>query len=255
MTCICRLDWDLQNVDLRAREEENGLWIVECFRLRPTLSPLTRVPRLCGGITNQKPKTKRLWEALLWSPGGILAGCLLSALGLMSFLNNARLISAARRWKLRCQKWIGHGFVVRRCSYTPATEPVLKRIHYARSVISRSDAVLHRHYGILFNQDMEPEGEIFLENHPGKIFHWARRESLYFGIRNALVRPWRTTVGPLGDALGDDHEGEGGSEEKVSVAGDREAEGSVTLTKEEKQRWKNRSYLGPNWWIKRSPSA
>jgi len=89
-------------------------------------------------------------------------------------------------------------------------------------------------------------GEFYLKSLPGKIHRWAPREGGSLGIRNALVRPWRTTVGPLGDALGDDHEGEGGSEEKVSVAGDKEAEGSVTLTKEEKQRWKNRSYLGPS---------
>jgi len=65
-------------------------------------------------------------------------------------------------------------------------------------------------------------GEFYLKSLPGKIHRWAPREGGSLGIRNALVRPWRTTVGPLGDALGDDHEGEGRSEEGVSVAGDRE---------------------------------
>jgi len=54
-------------------------------------------------------------------------------------------IGAARRRQLRCRKWIR--IVVRRCSYTLATKAVLPSIHHARSVISRSGAVLrHRHY-------------------------------------------------------------------------------------------------------------
>jgi len=36
MKDISRLSWNLPNADLRAREEENGLWIVEYYRLGPT---------------------------------------------------------------------------------------------------------------------------------------------------------------------------------------------------------------------------
>ena len=61
--------------------------------------------------------------------------------------------------KLRCRKWIS--LVVRKCSYTPVTEPVPQSIHYARSVISRSGAALRRDHWILFNQDMEPKGDFF----------------------------------------------------------------------------------------------
>jgi len=74
---------------------------------------------------------------------------------------------------------------VRRCSYTPATESVLQRIHYARSVISRSSAALRRHRGKLFNQHMESKEDFFLKNHLAKIIHWAHRESLSRGVRNA----------------------------------------------------------------------
>jgi len=62
---------------------------------------------------------------------------------------------------------------------------MLQSIHYARSGISRSGDELRRHHGTLFNQDMEPKGDFFLENHPAKILHWAPRESLSIGIRNA----------------------------------------------------------------------
>ena len=53
-------------------------------------------------------------------------------------------IGAARRRKMRCQKRTS--LVMRRCSYTPATEPVLQSIHYARSGISRSGGATMRHY-------------------------------------------------------------------------------------------------------------
>jgi len=56
--------------------------------------------------------------------------------------------------------------------FIPATESVLKSIHYAGSVISGFAATLRRHNGTLFKQDMEPKGD-FLENHPIKILHWA----------------------------------------------------------------------------------
>jgi len=62
---------------------------------------------------------------------------------------------------------------------------VLQIIHYARSGISRSGAALRHHHGTLFNQDMEPKGDFVLKNHPAKILHWAPRESLSLGIRNA----------------------------------------------------------------------
>ena len=70
-------------------------------------------------------------------------------------------------------------------------------------------------------------------------------------VNNSGNVPWCTTVGPLGDTLGDDHEGEGGPEGGVSVAGDREAGGSVTLTKERNRRWKNRQEQRPS--TKQSP--
>jgi len=79
----------------------------------------------------------------------------------------------AQRKKLRGRKWIS--LVVRRCSYTPATERVLQCIHYARSVISRSGAALRRHHSIWFNQDINPK-RIFFENYPAKILLWAPRE-------------------------------------------------------------------------------
>ena len=68
-------------------------------------------------------------------------------------------IGAARCRKLRCRKCIS--LVVRRCSYTPATEHLLQSIRYARSVVSRSGAALRRHHGTLFNKDMEPKGDFF----------------------------------------------------------------------------------------------
>jgi len=77
---------------------------------------------------------------------------------------------------------------VRWCSYTPATEPVLQSIHYARSGVSRSGAVLRRHQGTLFNQNMEPKESFFLKNHPAKTLHRSPRESLSLGIRNAQHR-------------------------------------------------------------------
>jgi len=86
---------------------------------------------------------------------------------------------------------------VRPRSFTPATEPVLQSIHYARSVISPSCAALRRHHGTLFNQDMEPKGEFFWKNHPAKILHWAPRESLSLGIRNSQGCCCHTGVSPL----------------------------------------------------------
>ena len=52
---------------------------------------------------------------------------------------------------------------------------------------------------------------------------------------------WHTTVGPMEDALDDDNEGEGGPDGESSVGGDRAVGGGVTLTKEEKRKWKNRT--------------
>ena len=79
-------------------------------------------------------------------------------------------VGEARRRQLRCRKW--NSIVMRRCSYTPATEAVRPRIHYARSVISRSGAALRRYRGALFKKDMEPRGDFFLKNHLAKIFPW-----------------------------------------------------------------------------------
>jgi len=96
-------------------------------------------------------------------------------------------VRAARRRKLRCRMWSSHA--VWRCSYTPATEPVLQSKHDARSVISHSGAAPRSHHGTWSNQDMEPKGDFFLKNHPAKFLHWASRESLSLGICNALVEP------------------------------------------------------------------
>jgi len=82
---------------------------------------------------------------------------------------------SAQHRKLRARKWIS--LVVRRCSYTRATERVLQSMHYARSVISRSGAALRRHHSILFNLDMNPKRFLF-ENHPAKILHSAPRHIL-----------------------------------------------------------------------------
>jgi len=106
------------------------------------------------------------WGSLMWPPKSILAGCLFPPLGLLSFLSNVRLISAARHQKLRCRKWIS--LVVLQCSYTPVTEPVLQSIHYVRSGFSRSGATLLCHYGMLFNQEMQ-QGRFYLKKHPPKI--------------------------------------------------------------------------------------
>ena len=51
MKDISRLSWDLQNADLRAREEENGLWSMEYFRLIPTLN----MRRTMRGRDRQRP--------------------------------------------------------------------------------------------------------------------------------------------------------------------------------------------------------
>jgi len=75
-------------------------------------------------------------------------------------------IGEARRRQLRCRKWIS--IVVQRCSYIHATEAVLLRIHYARTVISRSCAALRRYRRTLFKKDMEPRGDFFLKNNPAK---------------------------------------------------------------------------------------
>ena len=59
-------------------------------------------------------------------------------------------------------------------------EPVLQSIHYDRSAISHSadsGAVLYQHLGILFNEDMEPQGDFYLKNNLAKILRWYR-ESL-----------------------------------------------------------------------------
>jgi len=63
-------------------------------------------------------------------------------------------IGEVRRRQLRCQQWIT--ILERRCSYTATTESVFPSIHYARSVISRSDAALRRYRRTLFKKDMEP---------------------------------------------------------------------------------------------------
>jgi hypothetical protein len=49
------------------------------------------------------------------------------------------------------------------------------------------------------------------------------------GVNDPGDIPWRTTVGPMGDALGDANEGEGGPEGGISVDENREAGGSVAL--------------------------
>jgi len=61
------------------------------------------------------------------------------------------------------------------------------------------------------------------------------------GVNDPSDILWCTTVGPMGDALGDDNEGEGGPEGESSAGGDRAVGGGVTLTKEEKRKWKNRT--------------
>ena len=52
------------------------------------------------------------------------------------------------------------------------------------------------------------------------------------GVNDPSDIPWRTSVGPLGDALGDDNEGEGGPEGWVFVGANSEARGSDALTKD-----------------------
>jgi len=79
-------------------------------------------------------------------------------------------VGEARRQQVRCRKWIS--IVVRRCSYTTATEAVLPSIHYATSVISRSGAALRWYCQTLFKNDMEIREDIFLKNHPPKILSW-----------------------------------------------------------------------------------
>jgi len=44
MTDIFRLSWNLQNTDLRAREEENESWIMESIRVGLTLRTQETVP-------------------------------------------------------------------------------------------------------------------------------------------------------------------------------------------------------------------
>jgi len=43
------------------------------------------------------------------------------------------------------------------------------------------------------------------------------------------------------NSVGDNNEGEGGPEGGISVGGDAAVGGGVTLTKEEKRKWKNRT--------------
>jgi len=68
------------------------------------------------------------------------------------------------------------------------------------------------------------------------------------GDNNRGEIPWRTIGGIQGAALGDNNEGQGGTEGGVSVGGDRAAGGGVTLTKEEKRKLTSRMK-------KQSPSA
>ena len=90
-------------------------------------------------------------------------------------------ISEQRSRKMRCRKWIS--LVVRRCLYTPATEPVLQSIHYAWSGIRCSSAALRRHHKTLFNQHMEPKGRFFWKIIQPKSSIWDPRESLPLGMR------------------------------------------------------------------------
>jgi len=84
----------------------------------------------------------------------------------------SRGVGAARRQKLsllRCRKWIS--LILRRSSYTSVTEPVAWE-HILCQICNQS--FRHRarsHHGTLFNNDMEPEVDIFLRNHPAKILH------------------------------------------------------------------------------------
>jgi len=61
------------------------------------------------------------------------------------------------------------------------------------------------------------------------------------GVNDPGDIPWRMTGGPMGDVLDDDNEGEGGPQGGSSVGGDGAVGGGVTLTKEEKRKWKNRT--------------
>jgi len=90
-------------------------------------------------------------------------------------------ISEQSSRKMRCRKWIS--LVVRWCLYTPATEPVLQSIHYARSGISCSGAALRRHHKTLCNQAMEPKGDFFWKIIRPKSSIWVPRESLCLGMR------------------------------------------------------------------------
>jgi len=91
-------------------------------------------------------------------------------------------ICAARRWQVRCQKWIN--IVVRRCSYTLSTEAVLPSIHYARSVISCSGAISRRHHGTLFIEIWNPE-EYFFEKSSGQNPPCGSHRRAPLGTRNA----------------------------------------------------------------------
>jgi len=72
-------------------------------------------------------------------------------------------IGEARRQQLRCLKWIS------------IWRGDLLSIHYTRSIISRSDAVIHWYHQTLFKKEMEPRGEFFVKNHPAKILPWEHK--------------------------------------------------------------------------------
>jgi len=84
----------------------------------------------------------------------------------------SRGVNAARRQKLSllwCRKWIS--LILQRSSYTSVTEPVALE-HKLGQICNQSFRRRARsHHGTLFNNDMEPEGDIFLKNHPAKILH------------------------------------------------------------------------------------
>ena len=75
--------------------------------------------------------------------------------------------------------------LVSQCGSVHIHLPRNQSIHCARSGASRSSAALRCHHETLFNKHMGTKGDLFVKNHPAQILHWAPRESLSLGIRNA----------------------------------------------------------------------
>ena len=90
-------------------------------------------------------------------------------------------IGEARRQQLRCLKWIS------------IWRGDLLSIHYTRSIISRSDAVIHWYHQTLFKKEMEPRGEFLWKIIQPKSSLGSTKESLSLWTRKRSI--WDFTSG------------------------------------------------------------